>query len=160
MAKADRRIAARTDQWDCDPWLLNKPAGVVDLNTGKIRPASPEDYQTKMTAVAPGGDCPTWLAFLDRVTGGNRELVGFLQLALGYGLTGVTIEHAMFFLYGTGANGKSVLLSTTAGILSNHHTVAPIATFTASSSERHPTDLAGLRAQFYLMTFVKARIDC
>lgn len=145
MAKADRRIAARTDQWDCDPWLLNTPAGVVGLRTGKIRPASPEDYQTKMTAAAPGGDCPTWLAFLDRVTGGNRELVDFLQVALGYGLTGVTTEHAMFFLYGTGANGKSVLLSTIAGILRDYHTVAPIETFTASSSERHPTDLAGLR---------------
>ena len=38
LAKADRRLAATTDQWDANPWALNTPAGVVDLRTGKIRP--------------------------------------------------------------------------------------------------------------------------
>ena len=28
----------------------------------------------------------------------------------GYALTGVTSEHALFFIYGTGANGKSTFL--------------------------------------------------
>ena len=51
----------------------------------------------------------------------------------------------MFFLYGTGANGKSVLLSTISGILGDYHATAAIETFTASAIERHPTDLAGLR---------------
>ena len=51
----------------------------------------------------------------------------------------------MFFAYGTGANGKSVLLSTVAGIMGDYHRSAPIETFTASNADRHPTDLAGLR---------------
>ena len=34
LATNDRRIAATVDQWDADPWLLNTPAGVVDLRTG------------------------------------------------------------------------------------------------------------------------------
>src|SRR5262249_34823178 len=46
---------------------------------------------------------------------------------------------------GTGANGKSVLLSTIAGILGDYHRSSPIETFTVSTSERHPTELAGLR---------------
>jgi putative DNA primase/helicase len=145
MAKADRLIAATADQWDADPMLLNTPGGVVDLRTGQMRPANAADYMTKMTAVAPGGDCPLWQSFLGKVTGGDDGLVEFLQRALGYSLTGVTSEHALFFLYGTGANGKSVLLSTAAGILYDYHTTAPIQTFTASQNERHPTDLAGLR---------------
>src|SRR4051794_26372426 len=37
LAKADRRLAATTDQWDGDPWLLNTPDGVVDLRTGDLR---------------------------------------------------------------------------------------------------------------------------
>jgi P4 family phage/plasmid primase-like protien len=45
----------------------------------------------------------------------------------------------------TGANGKSVLLSTVAGILGDYHKTAPIETFTASNVDRHPTDLAMLR---------------
>ena len=39
LAASDRRIAATVDQWDADPWLLNTPAGVVDLRTGNMRPA-------------------------------------------------------------------------------------------------------------------------
>lgn len=60
-------------------------------------------------------------------------------------MTGSTQEHALFFAYGTGANGKSVLLNTVSGILGDYHQTAPIETFTASTSDRHPTDLAGLR---------------
>jgi putative DNA primase/helicase len=63
----------------------------------------------------------------------------------GYGLTGVTREHALFFGYGTGANGKSVLVNTLAGILGEYYKAAPIETFTASNTDRHPTELAGLR---------------
>jgi putative DNA primase/helicase len=70
--------------------------------------------------------------------------VHYLKRLFGYALTGITREHALAFLYGTGANGKSVLLSTVAGILGDYHTTAPIETFTDSKSDRHPTDLAGL----------------
>jgi len=145
LARADRRIAATIDQWDRDPWLLNTPAGVVDLRTSAVRPHCAEDYMTKIAAIAPEGACPRFAAFLDRITGNDRELVAYLQRAFGYALTGLTQEHALFFAYGTGANGKSVLLSTVAGILAEYHRTAPIETFTASNGDRHPTDLAGLR---------------
>jgi putative DNA primase/helicase len=145
LARADRRIAATTDRWDADPWLLNTPGGVVDLRTGQARPAAPEDYQTKITAVAPAGNCPIFRAFLRQVAGDDEELELFIQRMLGYALTGSTREHALFFLYGTGANGKSVLTSTVAGVLGDYHRTAAIETFTASNQDRHPTDLAGLR---------------
>ena len=45
-----------------DPWLLNTPGGVVDLRTGDLAGTAPDDYMTKITAVAPGGACPLWLA--------------------------------------------------------------------------------------------------
>jgi putative DNA primase/helicase len=147
LARADRRIAATIDQWDANPWLLNTPSGVVDLRSGAIRPARPEDYCTKITAVAPAQyeDCPTFFAFLNRITGGDQELIAYLRRVFGYALTGDVREHALFFGYGTGANGKSVLLSTISGILGDYHKTAPIETFTATNVDRHPTDLAGLR---------------
>lgn len=145
LARADRRHAATVNHWDTDLWLLNTPAGTVNLRTGETHRHSRNDYITKITACAPGGACPLWLRFLDRVTGGDAELQSFLQRMIGYSLTGSTREHALFFLYGTGANGKSVFLSTISALLAEYARTAPASSFTASTHEQHPTDLAGLR---------------
>lgn len=145
LARADRRIAATTDQWDADPWSLNTPDGVVDLHTGRMRPHRLEDYHTKITAVAPGGECPRWLAFLDQITGGDKQLQLYLQRLAGYCLTGLTREHVFAFIYGPGGNGKSVFISVLMGILDGYAMTAPVETFIASNGERHPTDMAGLR---------------
>jgi len=144
LASDDPQLAATVDRWDADPWLLNTPGGVVDLRSGALRPGRPEDYITKVTAVAPGGDCPTWVRFLARVTGEAPDLQAFMKRIAGYALTGLTSEHALFFLHGLGANGKSVFISTVAGMMGHYHRTAAIETFTASHTERHPTELAML----------------
>jgi putative DNA primase/helicase len=147
LSRSDRRLAATVDQWDTDPWSLNTPDGVIDLRTGKLRAHRALDYLTKITTVAPDRKCPTpiWRAFLDRITGSDRDLIGFLQRMAGYALTGTTKEHALFFLHGSGANGKSTFINALTHIAGDYHTAAPIETFTATAQERHPTDLAGLR---------------
>lgn len=145
LSKADRRIAATVDQWDVDPFLLNTPSGVVDLRTAELREHNPKQHLTKITAVGPGGDCPLWRGHLEKITAGDADLQRFIKRMLGYALTGSTEAHALFFMFGTGANGKSVVIDTAAGILGDYHQTAPIETFTASSTERHPTELAALR---------------
>lgn len=130
LARADRRLAATVDQWDVDPWLLNTPAGVIDLRTGERRDHQQNDYLTKMTDAAPAGRCPIWHKFLDRVTGGDRELQQFLQRLVGYSLTGATREHAMFFVHGRGGNGKSVFIDAIAAMMGDYHRTTPIETFT------------------------------
>jgi putative DNA primase/helicase len=145
LARADRRHAATTDEWDADTWLLNTPGGVVDLKTGRMRPHERADRMTKITTATPSGDCPTWRQFIDEVTGGDKELQSYLQRMVGYALTGSTQEHALFFLYGTGANGKSVFVNTLATILGDYATNAPMDTFMETRTDRHPTDMAGLR---------------
>lgn len=145
LAKADRRLVATTDQWDSDSWLLNTPGSAIDLRKGTSRPHCPDDYQTKITAVSPGGDCPMWLEFLKRITDGDDELIAYLRRLTGYSLTGSTREHVLAFFHGVGANGKSVFLSTVAGALGDYHRTAPVETFTASNTDRHPTELAMLR---------------
>ncbi|HEV2546258.1 MAG TPA: phage/plasmid primase, P4 family [Stellaceae bacterium] len=145
LAKADRRLAATAEQWDADPWLLNTPDGTVDLKTGRTRAHRREDHMTKVTAVAPGGDCPLWLAFVERITGGDAALALFLQRVAGYALTGSTQEQALFFGHGTGANGKTVFVNTIRGIMGDYATTAPMETFVASYNDHHPTDLADLR---------------
>ena len=135
LAEADRRHAATASQWDSDPWLLNTPTGTVDLLTGDLRRHRREDYITKVTAAGPGGSCPLWLIFLERVTNGDSDLQSFLQRMVGYALTGSTREQALFFLYGTGANGKSVFLTTISGLLADYAKTAPASSFTARTQQ-------------------------
>ena len=146
LAAEDNWLTATVDQWDVDPWLLNTPGGVVDLRTGRMRPHAIEDYMTKMTAVAPSGDCPRFKKFLLQIFDGDDEMVKYVQRVFGYSLTGVTTEQALFFLFGGGSNGKGVLTSTMRGILGSYHQTAAMDTFAvANNNERHPTDLAMLR---------------
>src|SRR5438045_2506067 len=93
-------MAATMDQWDVDSMVLDTPDGVVDLTNGQIREHRACDYLSRMTAISPNGACPTWKGFLSRVTAGNMGLQTFLQRKAGYALTGLTKEHALFFLFG------------------------------------------------------------
>lgn len=144
LVRSDRRHASSADQWDADPWLLNTPGGVVDLRTGVMGPHDPAYHMTKITAVAPGGDCPLWRLFLDKVTGNNAQLGEYLKRVAGYCLTGITAEHAMFFAYGTGRNGKGVFLNMLVRIMGEYAMTASPDTFTESGSSKHLTVLARL----------------
>ncbi len=117
----------------------------VNLRTGEQYAPRPEDYCTKIAPVAAHGDCPRWRSFLARVTDDDAELQAYLARVVGYWLTGHIHEHALFFLYGTGANGKSVFIDTIAGMMGDYATVTAIETFLAARSDRHPTELAALR---------------
>lgn len=133
------------EKLDGDPYLLNTPAGMVDLRTGEMQPHDPHQYATRCTAVAPSeGAAPLWHRFLDEATAGDVELQRYLQRLIGYALTGLKSEHNLAFLYGPGGNGKGVFLNTIAGIFDSYAEAASMDTFTASKFERHPTDLAGL----------------
>jgi putative DNA primase/helicase len=54
-------------------------------------------------------------------------------------------EHALLFAYGPGGNGKGVFLNTVSRIMGDYARTASMETFTASATDRHPTDLAMLR---------------
>lgn len=138
-------LAASSDQWDADLWALNTPDGLVNLRDGLIRKCLPEDYVTKRTLVSPGGECPLFLKFLDEIFEGDEELVAFVQRIFGYSLTGSTRDHALFFGYGSGGNGKGVLTNVMAGILGDYHAPASAETFTESKNPRHLSELARLR---------------
>src|SRR5690606_16761392 len=145
LARSDRRHATTTEPWDRDPWLLNTPGGVVDLQSGASRPHDPGLFMTRVAGAAVAGAGRLRLGSLEPLPGGGGSLLAQLQRMAGYCLTGVTTEHALFFLYGTGANGKSVFANTLTAILGDYATVAPMDMFMATQGDRHPTDMAGLR---------------
>jgi len=147
FAKSDPAFAVTNGFWDVDQMLLGTPRGTLDLRTGVMRPADPVDGITKSTSVAPAdiANCPRWLAFLSEATGNDEELIRFLRQWCGYALTGSIREHALVFLHGGGGEGKSTFINAVSSILGHYATTAPMDTFTASRSDKHPTDLAMLR---------------
>lgn len=147
LARSDRLHRALVGQWDKDPMLLNTPAGEINLDDGMMSPHNKEHFMSKITAVSPSDDAPQWFKFLDHVCGGDKELVSFLQRMAGYCLTGSTQDHALFFLYGTGRNGKSTFLNTIFEMMGDYAASAPLDAFTETNKGgSHPTDLAGLQA--------------
>ncbi|WP_017667662.1 phage/plasmid primase, P4 family [Sandarakinorhabdus sp. AAP62] len=146
FARADPVHAVTADHWDRDKWLLGTPAGLIALKTRKSLPPDPSAYITRATGVAPERGTPKkFLEFLHQVTGDDQEVIDFLQRVCGYLLTGDTSEHALFFIYGPGGNGKSVFVNLLQFILGDYGQTAAMDTFTASFGTKHPTDLAMLK---------------
>src|SRR5262245_31975547 len=148
LARSDRRMAATADQWDNDPMLLNAVGATINLRTGQARPPIRLDYITKRlacTVADPGTAALRWSDFLDRVTDADEKMIGFLQRYAGYCLTGDTREHLLVFLFGPGANGKSVFVNTIVRILGDYAVTAPMEMFLASKHDRHPTEIARLK---------------
>jgi len=146
FARSDRTFAVDGSAWDNDPLLLGTPNGTVDLRTGELRPATPDDRITKALATVPAehSECPMWRKFLSEAAGHDADLIRFIQLFCGYCLTGRTNEHVMVFVYGPGGNGKSVFVNTLTGIFGEYCTTAPMDTLISSRSDRHPTEVARL----------------
>ena len=146
MARENRCYAAVPEQWDANVLACNTPKNTFNLLDGTMQPHRIEDYFTKSTNVSPQrGDTPLWTSFLEKITAGESYLQSYLQRVAGYCLTGLTIEHVLFFLYGTGANGKTTFTNTLLGIWGDYAQVASMETFTENKNDRHPTELAALR---------------
>jgi putative DNA primase/helicase len=82
---------------------------------------------------------------------GDADLIAFLRRAVGYSLTGHTVEHAIFFPFGPGGNGKGVFLDTVRDMLGAYGDTAAIATFLESKHEQHPTDVAKLVGRRFVL---------
>ena len=139
------KLAATVAEWDGNPMLLNTPGPfTIDLETGETRESRREDRCTKSTAVGALGPCPLWCRFLDDVCAGSAERIAYLQRVAGYTATGSTAEQCLFFLYGSGQNGKGVFVRTLAYVLKDYACAAAIETFTAGM-QRHLEEIAVLR---------------
>lgn len=146
FARSDPAHAVTSNFWDQDPWLLGTPNGTLDLRTGRMHAPMAGEGITKVTGCSPSSEPPPrWLSFLNDATGGDQDMITYLQRMAGYCLTGATSEHALFFLYGSGGNGKSVFLNLLVYILGDYAVSAAMDTFTSSKFSSHPTDLAMLK---------------
>jgi len=154
LAASEKGVPVLSGDLDKNPWLLTVKNGTIDLHTGELRPHNRHDLTTKLSPFAydPDASCPTWTGFLDRIMGGNQELIAFLQRAVGYSLTGDVGEQALFFLYGTGANGKTTFLKTILDLVGEYGRQAEPGLLIQKNIDSHPTGIAELFGARFVAT--------
>jgi putative DNA primase/helicase len=146
LAQSEKEVRATPDFFDTNPMLFNCLSGTLDLATGELKPHNPANMITKLAKVEykPDAQCPAWLDFLCTIMGKNEALVTFLQRAIGYSLTGLTTEQAMFLLYGTGRNGKTTMLEVLAAMLGDYSQQSSFSTFLEKQGDGPRNDIAKL----------------
>jgi putative DNA primase/helicase len=147
LAQALPSIRTTTDRFDADPWLLNLSNGTLDLRGGTFLQHDHRRLCSKMAGpkYVPSADCPWWSAFLNRIFGGDQELVAFYQRAIGYCLTGTTGEQVLFFAYGSGANGKTTGFEIFRMLLGDYLQRAPSELLLLRRGDGIPLDVARLQ---------------
>ena len=148
ILRAEQGIGITGEEWDVARSLLGTPTGTVDLKTGQLFSANPDHLITKITEVSPEDGCtPLWDDFLFEIMSGDQEMIDYLQLVLGYAITGEIREEVLFCLIGPGGNGKGTLMEVLARILGPYFCKASSDTFILKRGESHPTDVAYLQGK-------------
>lgn len=147
----ERKVLSKTTAFNADPDLLCVGNGVVDLRTGTISPHDAKykfmycietSYRTEEEVVE--GHCD-WLMFLLNVTSAkgifgesatDKTLIDWLQMAVGYSLTGHTRENCLFYLYGPTRSGKGTFTNTLLTLLGSPLSASvPFKVFTDTQSD-------------------------
>lgn len=148
MAACMKQVELDARELDRDPYLFCVGNVTVNLKTCEAKKHDPADMITRHSTVKhdSAAKCPTWLRFLGDVFAGDQDLIDFVQMAIGYSLTGSTKEQSLFILYGTGRNGKSVFMNTIASLMGTYAMETPPETLMRShdKSERPSNDVARL----------------
>lgn len=136
------------ERLDSDPFLLNSPAGIVDLRTGKIRRHDPAAYCTSITAVAPSdqGD-EIWNSHLRTITEDDSELMRFHQETAGMMLLGRVFCENLLIAIGGGRNGKSTHYNALMAVMGSGYAGTLNPDVLTSDKQNAGADLAALKGK-------------
>jgi putative DNA primase/helicase len=127
----DNPLAIVGDEIDLKPWLLACPNGVIDLQTGELKPGNPDDYLVRAVpthfpegsdvahylATGEGCQATNWVKFIGEIHEGKQEIIDFVHRFCGYCATGLRVEHFLACFIGEGANGKGTMFETIQEVL-------------------------------------------
>ena len=147
LAATELSVVVPIEKLDANQYRLPVLNGVIELTDGKFRPHHRQDYCSKILRVRfdQKAMCPSWVAFLEKVFDSNQELIAYVQRLIGYCLSGDTSEQVIFILHGTGANGKSTLVTMLLELLGPFAVNIPMETLINRKSYAIPNDVARLK---------------
>lgn len=147
LKESQHLLPVNPETFDKDKFLLNVQNGFIDLKSGTLRSHDREKYFTRISNVefTDKADHPIWTDFLNQIFSNDEELIGYIQRAVGYSLSGSTEEQMMFILYGNGRNGKSVFLDIITEILGTYSAnIQPQSIMIKQQSNNASPDIAKL----------------
>ena len=146
LLKMSKDIKVSDDELDTDNYLFNVNGITLNLKNGKGFPPEPKNLITKKSKFVYDKEakCPTWDLFLMQIFNQDKDLIRFVQKAMGYSLSGDVTEQCLFILWGTGANGKSTFLNVLQELFGDYACTTGTETFMKKTSEQS-NDLARLK---------------
>lgn len=147
LAESVPEMVVLPTQLDSKPYDLCTPNGIVDLEHGVLRDATPAtDMHTRQTRFTPQpGPHPLWDAFLATTFEQDKEMIDYVQALLGVALIGELRWQILPVFAGRGANGKSALLEVAAECLGDYAAVMPENFLLDSGKLEHSTEIFRLR---------------
>jgi putative DNA primase/helicase len=155
LTEAQHLLESYTRDYDINAYLLATLNGTINLISGELQPHDKADMISKLAACEFTDKCdtPRWSAFLDEIFDGDKELIRYIQKAVGYSLTGSTEEHCAFFCYGTGRNGKSTFVDIITDIMGDYAVNIQPETIMVRQAQSGPTsDIARLKGARFVTT--------
>lgn len=149
------RVPILPHELDSNKYLFNCTNGYIDIKDGQLHPHDKSKYFTKMSNVEYTDkiDCPMWEKFLDEIFSSDKELIRFIQKAIGYSLSGYTNEQCMFVLFGNGLNGKSVFLDIVSDIMGDYAmNIQPETLMVKKFSNNANSDIARIKGARFVTT--------
>ncbi|MEK3975530.1 phage/plasmid primase, P4 family [Psychrobacillus sp. FSL K6-1267] len=120
-------VPAEREEFDKHKFLFNVSNGIIDLKTGELLQHDRNYMITKISNVEydKNAKSPVWENFLESIFKTpdgqtDYEVIDFLQRVIGHSLTGDISEQLMFFLFGSGRNGKSTFINTIQNLMGDY----------------------------------------
>lgn len=127
-------LAIKGEEFDDKPLLFPCANGVIDLETGRLKPGRPGDHLSLASPVeflSIDTPAPIWERSLLEIFGGDsrkpkgdakneeaEEMAAFMRRLIGYAMTGLQTEKLFAVLYGkTGWNGRSLITETISHVM-------------------------------------------
>lgn len=155
-------LAVKLCEFDLNPWALNTPLGLINLQTGEYVPNEEVRGRYMMSArVSPSLDpCPLWNSHLYKMCKGDVEVIAYLKRLSGMTLLGdQNIKpHVSPQLNGMGRNGKGVFLQGLGWALGDYAQFASTRLLTTTENA-HTTEQAGLRGMRLVVVEEVKRIN-
>lgn len=154
LQAAKPMLEVKTTDLDADPYLLNTPAGTLDLREGlsSLRPHDPRDLITKITKCAPSDDgMDLWTDQLDKTFEGKSDIIEYTQASFGEDIFGVVENEKLTIPFGGGRNGKSTVCNSIAGVLGSYAGTISADVLTANCRRNPKPEIAELKGKRFLI---------